>query len=294
MRWLLRIGVLVALSITLWFFGPRAYHVLAARVHLPTQLAASPQVDIERVGLLALPDWLRNRMLEACLGDLAGRLHGSVAIMDEAQAMRARDELLRSPYVAKAHFERVFPDKFRVVISLREPKLEVYEVRAIGTQDAEPIAYLDRDATLLPAAGRLGLPRVASVQKLGPELHGRIAPDPRLVAAVAVAVEWQESVVPLCPRGTPPLREVDAANLGYRMLGDQRFAEVQIGLERSDGKLAWLAYTHPPGSRWPRVGKEVLAEVMTALLGEHPGLADVERADLRFQKRWRERVSRGP
>ena len=253
-----------------------------------------PQVDLARVGVLEVPAWLRGSLLEAYLTDLAPRLSGQVAIMDEAQALAAKQRLLASPFVAKVGLQRVFPDRFRAELSLREPRMEVYRLRDADVPSAEPIAYLDRDAVLMPPLGRLGLPRVLSAAKPGPESMGKQAEDDRLRAAVAVAIEWQEQVLPLCPVKTPPLVEVDASNLGYRMLGDQVFSEVQIGLARVGGKTAWLAYTHPPGSKWPRVAKEVLAGVMTAILEKHRGLEFVEHADLRFQKRWMDRVRLAP
>jgi hypothetical protein len=287
--WLARCLVLSALVATVWLAGPRAYAALASRLAARAG-AASPLVDLGRVGILELPAWLRGPLLLACLEDLSPRLSGMVAIMDEGAALRTKALLEASPFVRQVRLSRAFPDRFVTTLGLREPVLEVHARQDAGAQDPVPLAYLDRDGVLMPAAGRLGLPRVLAIEDPRKSQIGSVAEDPRLRAAAAVAVEWNELVLPKSPRDTPRLREVDASNLGMRFLADGKYSEIVLGLERPDHQLAWLAYTHPPGSKSPRVGPEVHARVLTALLKEHPRLEGVEFADLRLERRWRDWV----
>src|SRR5262249_6140106 len=159
--------LLLAFVATLWLAGPKAYAALASRFAARAG-TSSPLVDLGRVGVLELPSWLRGPLLQLCLEDLSPRLSGQVAIMDEGAALRTKAGLESSAFVRQVRLTRAFPDRFVVTLSLREPILEVH-----ARQDAEapgnaPVAYLDRDAVLLPAAGALGLPRVLTVENLRP------------------------------------------------------------------------------------------------------------------------------
>jgi hypothetical protein len=63
---------------------------------------------------------------------------------------------------------------------------------------------------------------------------------------------------------------------------------VCVGLARADGATVYLAYGHPPGSPAPRIEPDVKAGILRAMLAEFPGLAGIERGDLRFANRWRD------
>ena len=114
---------------------------------------------------------------------------------------------------------------------------------------------------------------------------GQLHPDPRVLAAAAVAREWRDEVAARLPEA-PPLCEVDASNLDYRYLADRQTSEVRVALRRADGGVARFDYGHPPGQPWPRVAVADKVQVLRAVLSRYPGLAGVERGDLRFVNLW--------
>jgi hypothetical protein len=200
-----------------------------------------------------------------------------MAILDEAAAVELSRRLRAVPWVRDVALERLFPDRFRIGVELRRP---VLVVRAAAGADA--VCAVDGTGICLPVAD-VDLP--ATTSSAAVEL-GRAHPDPAVVAAAAVAVEWAEEIAPHVP-GAPDLVEVDATNLGYRFLADRRFSEVVVGLRGADG-VASLAYGHAPGSAAPRVPLEVKRTVLRGMLAEFPGLSGLRGGDLRFRNRWRD------
>jgi len=283
--WLLRIAVLIALAVTLTVAGPRAWTVLARR--LPAHKGSdAASVDLQCVGFAAAPAWLRGPLLIAVLRDLEPNLRGRAGILDSEAAGRLRARLSASPWVEHVTLERVFPDRLRVALELRQPVLEVRRSDAALLE-----ALVDAQGHSLPGVAVPGLPRVHLLEPGTPVdlAWGAPHPDPRVLAAAAVAVEWRDELTPLVA-DAPQLIEVDAANLGYRYLADGRWSEIRVGVRRGDGDIAYLGYGHPPGSAAPRVAAADKARVLRSLLQEYPGLVDVAKGDLRFVNRWRDWV----
>lgn len=283
--WLLRVVVLIAFAATAWYFGPRAVAVVSAQLTTRSLRTGGQEVAIGRVGVLALPTWLQGPLRVACFDSLEEHLRGTVPILDDAAALRLEAALAASPFVAQARIERHFPDRFRVRLRMREPVIAVFE-QLPGTTTRGPVCVVDEQGVCLPSPGALDLPRVVTRQGFDVSALGKPHPDRQVVAAAAVAAEWRTSLVPLLPAQPPKLIEVDASNLDYRLLADGRLSEILVGLARSDGQTAWFAYTHPPGSAWHRVACEDMAKVLKKVLAKYPGLAGVERGDLRLPNRW--------
>lgn len=278
--WIIRIGVLLALALTLTLAGPRALAVLRTRLAAPRD--TGPTVPLDRVGFVRVPGWLTGPMLVAALEDLAPRLQGTIGLLDEAAALALRDRLLESSWVVAARITREFPDRFRVTLDLRRPRLAVVRTRGDSTQVE---ALVDEAGFCLPPSSSVPLPR--TVVRTGPVgTPGTVHPDPRVLAAVAVACEWQREIAPKVAQ-VPELVEVDASNLGYRFVADPTRGEVRVGLARADGGVAHFEYDHPPGSVAPRVSAKDKAWVLSQVLALRPGLAGVQAGDLRFVNLWR-------
>lgn len=287
----MRVSVLAALGVTLWLAGPRALAVVRAKVARAGTTAAGATVYLDRVGFGQRPGWLDRDLLLAVMRDLEPRLQGQMSIMDDAAATALQRSLAASPWVERVVLQRVFPDRLRTELQLRRPVLAVCTQRG-----AAPEVLVDRQGVCLPAVAVEHLPYVVieeEAQAPADQLIGKQHGDLRVQAAAAVAVEWRDELCPLVA-APPTLVEVDASNLGYRYIADGRWAEVQIGVARSDGGVAYLAYGHPPGSAAPRVPVQTKARVLTALLAEHPGLVGVDGGDLRFANRWRDWVRPRP
>ncbi|MCC6670806.1 MAG: hypothetical protein IT458_07090 [Planctomycetes bacterium] len=278
--------VLGAFVLTLWFAGPRAFAVVEARIRAGSAASRGPAVDLGLLAGLQPPQWLRDQpvLLRRILTDLEPALRGRIGVLDDEAAVTLRAALEQSGWVRSAQIVRVLPDQFEVHLDLRRPVLQVY----VG--DARlPAGHLDAGGAWLPGGGLdLGLPRTTVPVAPAASAGGAVHPDPILVAAAAVAVEYREVIAPLVP-GAPALVEVDATNLGYRYLRSRdTYSEVEIALRRADGGAAWFAYGHPPGSAYPRTEPAVLAEVLGKVLAAHPGLAGIERGDLRLRNRWQD------
>jgi hypothetical protein len=251
--------------------------------------ATGPPIELGRVGYLRRPDWLQRPALVAIMKDLEPVLRGRAAIMDGSAAAQLEAGLKASPWVEDVALTRVFPDRFRVSMTLRRPFLEVH-LEEVGRL----IALVDREGVCLPPVAGLGLPRTVLTGGSRPRSHtaptlSRPHPDPGVRAAAQVAAEWEERVVAAVPHA-PVLAEVDAQNVGYRSLSDGRHPEVQVLLQRQDGELVPLAYGHHPLSRYERIPLEVKIEVLGKILNAHPGLTGVTGGDLRFANRWEEYV----
>lgn len=281
--WTFRLVVLVAFVLTVWFYGPRATEVLAARFRGSSR--ASPLVNLDQVGLCERPEWLARELLVAVLADLQPWLSGGLPILDDDGARRLRAGLAEVPWVAGVRFERVFPDRLRASFDLRRPVLRV------RGGDGESICLVDRDGIVLPWIDLRELPQTTLRPEGGatsmPARPGSLAPDDRVVAAAAVAVEWRDGLSVLLP-GAPVLLEIDATNLGERMLRHARYPEIRVALRRDDGAAVMFAYDHPPGSAAPRIAMADKADVLRRILARHPGLHGLVAGDLRFTQRWQD------
>jgi hypothetical protein len=282
--WTFRITVLVAFGLTVWFHGPRATEVLAARLRGASR--ASPVVALDAVGLRERPEWLTGDLLVAVLADLQPWLDGGLPILDDDGARRLRAGLSDVAWVAGVHFERVFPDRLRASLTLRRPVLRV------RSGDGAPICLVDRTGVVLPWLDLPELPETTLRAEGGRTSMvarpGAVAPDDRVVAAAAVAVEWRDELRALMPEA-PLLLEVDATNLGERWLpAHARYPEIRVALRRDDGAAVVFAYDHPPGSAAPRIATADKAAVLRKILARYPGLHGLVAGDLRFTQRWQD------
>ncbi|HLQ37615.1 MAG TPA: hypothetical protein VK348_07430 [Planctomycetota bacterium] len=284
--------MLSAFAATLWLFGPRAAAVLAARLHGHAQ--RSPPVALDRVTFRSMPAWLQGPLLLAVARDLQPYLRGETPILDEDAAVllqrRLQDEVA---WVLAAQLQRKFPDRFELQLDLRRPVL------LVRWADGEPLCLLDATGVAMPP---VVLPELPQTQLLAVDGNrcpafrfGQPFPDPRAVAAAAVAVEWRASILPLVPN-CPRLLEVDATNLGERWVVHPRYPEIRVGLARADGQKVMFGYDRSPTSLRARVPAASKAEVLLGVLSEHPGLQGLSGGDLRFARRWRDYLqpSTGP
>ncbi len=278
--WVARIVVVGAFVATVWWFGPRAVAVLAARVDRVA--ASSPAVALDRVGFAGQPHWFDRALLVAVSRDLAPWLHDDVPILDDATQRRLRDGLLSVPWVREVAIERVFPDRLRLSFELRRPVL------GVRTADGEGLCLVDRDAVMLPWVDT-PLPAVYLHREGGaPTMQvalGAVCREPRVRAAAGIAVEWRDVLAPLV-RGCPELLEVDTTNLGERWLVGPWYPEVRVKLRRGDGAGVMFAYGRPVDSPLLRVPAATKAEVLARVLERHPGLDGLIAGDLRLKNRW--------
>ena len=279
-RWTLRAVVLAALGATLWLAGPRALDVVSAR--LDASARNSPLVELDRAGFVERPDWMDKPLLLAVSAALSPWLSDAVPILDDATILVLRDGLRSVPWVADARVERAFPDRLQVQLGLRRPVL------AVRDGSGQPLCLVDRDGRMLPWV-ELVLPVTflfaeggAATMDVKP---GDIAPDPRVRAAAAIAVEWRDALAPQVSQ-CPALLEVDATNLGERWLRGPSYPEVRVKLARADGAGVVFSYDRPVDSALPRVPVQTKATVLGNVLREHPGLAGLVAGDLRFSRRW--------
>ncbi len=275
--------VVGAFALTVWLFGPRAVAVLEARMR--TDQATSPPVTLDRVGYVNCPAWLDRPLLLAVSAALSPWLADEVPILDEDLARRLRDGIATVPWVAAARLERVFPDRFRIELDLRQPVL------AVRSADGEPLCLLDREGTMLPWVDT-PLPATYLYREGGGRpsmtvVAGQIAPDPRACAAAAIAVEWRDELAPLVAN-CPPLLEVDATNFDERWARGPSYPEIRVKLGRHDGQPVVFFYGRPVGSRRDRVPVRTKATVLGRILALHPGLDGLVAGDLRLQNRWQE------
>ncbi len=279
-RWTLRAVVLAALGATLWLAGPRALDVVSAR--LDASARNSPLVELDRAGFVERPDWMDKPLLLAVSAALSPWLSDAVPILDDATILVLRDGLRSVPWVADARVERAFPDRLQVQLGLRRPVL------AVRDGSGQPLCLVDRDGRMLPWV-ELVLPVTFLFAEGGTATMdvkpGDIAPDPRVRAAAAIAVEWRDALAPQVSQ-CPALLEVDATNLGERWLRGPSYPEVRVKLARADGAGVVFAYDRPVDSALPRVPVQTKATVLGNVLREHPGLAGLVAGDLRFSRRW--------
>ncbi len=282
----LQIVVLVAFVATVWFAGPKAYRVLAAR--LAPDPARGPHVELDRVGFLAVPDWLDRSLLRSVATELSTVLTGEVALHDEAALRELRNRLTALPWVADASFQHSYPRGLRAEIVLRRPRLAVRIVRpGPDPENVATTALVDDAGVWLPPVQTLTpLPYVSLPTLDTPITFGAACTDPFVRAALGVALEWTQHVAPLL-RAAPTLVAVDPANLGRRYIADPARAQISVGLATADGTTAWFDYDHPVDAADPRVEPTVRANIVEQILGEYPGLRGLRGGDLRFVNTWR-------
>ena len=283
--WTVRAVALGALCATLWFAGPRALDVVSAR--LSASARNSPLVALDRVGFVERPEWMDKPLLLAVSAALSPWLSDEVPILDDATILALCDGLRSVPWVAEARVERAFPDRLQVQVGLRRPVL------AVRDGGGQPLCLVDREGRMLPWV-ELALPSTFLFAEGGAVsmavAMGELAPDPRVVVAAAIAVEWRDelapSVKPEAGQQCPRLLEVDATNLGERWLRGPSYPEVRVKLARADGAAVVFNYDRPVSSPLPRVPVQSKATVLTNVLREHPGLSGLVAGDLRFSHRW--------
>lgn len=280
--WIARIVVYTSFVVVATLFGPRAWSILESRVSGASR--HSPIVDRDRVALVARPEWLSGPLLTAVTRDLQVWLRGEAPILDDAAARELMAGLATVPWVEETRLERVFPDKFKVAFGLRRP------VVAVREEGGKPLCLCDKHGIALPWVEGCELPDVVLRRDGGAlSMQGRTgeqAPDDRVLAAAAIAVEWRDQLAPLVP-GCPRLLEVDANNLGLRWAKSPEYPEIRVRLQREDGAAVVFGYDHPVGSKWPRVPVATKAKVLSAVLQEFPALRGLVAGDLRFEVRWR-------
>lgn len=278
--WAIRISVLSAFFLTVWFAGPRAAEVLAAKFQSPVE--TSPPVALDRVGFVDRPEWLDGPLLLEVASALSPWLSDDVHILDEPTSRRLRDGLESVPWVERVRIARLFPNQFRLHVDLRRPVLAVHD------ENDTPLCLVDRHGVMLPFFA-MQLPRVRLYRETGPPtidvLPGRRSDEPRVRAAAEVACEWRDEVAPKvvdCPR----LLVVDTTNLGENWAVGPEYPEVRVHLERDDGAEVVFAYGRPVKAALPRVPTTTKAAVLGKVLERHPALAGLVAGDLRFERRW--------
>lgn len=278
--WTVRVFVLGAFAATVWFCGPRAAEVLAAKFGSSAQ--PGPKVALDRVGFVRRPDWMSDEMLVSVSETLSPWLSDQVGILDEATAMKLRDGLKSTPWVRDVRIEREFPDRFRLELELRRPRV------AVHAGNDQPLCLVDDEGVMLPWM-RTRLPLLRLYREGGsPTMavrHGDRARDARVRAGAMVATEWREEIAPLVRR-CPRLVEIDATNLGEKWIRGVQYPEVRVVLERKDGKQVSFAFGRPPDSSLPRVPADTKASVLTKVLTRHPALEGLTAGDLRLSRRW--------
>jgi len=286
--WVIRTTVLTAFAVVLWFFGPRAYEAMSARVG-----GSTAWVDLDRVALRDGPAWLQGNpaLVRSVLSELSPALRGELRQDDEAGLLRVAQDLQAASWVLAAKLRPAHPDRFQLALELRRPVLEVVpDGAAAGRVNA---VFVSADGVCMwraPGAGASGLPECRLLEGVVPGSLpvyqiGQEHPDPRVLAAASVAAEWRDEIHTRLTVA-PQLLEVDASNLDYRLVADPSYSEVCVVLRRRDGGVASLAYGHPPQSPFPRVANEDKARVLGKILKRFPGLNGLDKGDLRFVNLW--------
>ena len=286
--WVIRITVLTAFVVVLWFFGPTAYQAMSARVG-----TSSTWVDLDRVALRDAPAWLRGNppLIRSVLSELSPVLRGELRQDDEAGLARVAQDLQALSWVSAARLRPAHPDRFQLALELRRPVLEVVPVGvAAGRVDAVFVAADGVCVWREPGSDASGLPECRLFDGVVPGSLpvyqlGQEHPDPRVLAAASTAVEWRDQIDTRLAEA-PRLVEVDASNLNYRLVADPNYSEVCVILRRADGGAVSLAYGHPPQSPFPRVTSEDKAGVLAKILKRYPGLNGLDKGDLRFVNLW--------
>jgi hypothetical protein len=278
--WAIRIVVVTAFVLTVWLYGPRALAVMDQRIDQAAQ--SSPRVALDRVGFASQPQWMDRAQLVSVSAALAPWLGSEVPILADDALRKLREGLATVPWVEAAAVERVFPDKLKVSLSLRRPVL------AVRDGEGKPLCLVDRTARMLPWVDT-PLPVVHLFREGGrttmPVAPGRITHEPRVRAAVGIALEWRDELAPKV-RSCPTLLEVDTTNLGEKWMRGPSYPEVRVKLARSDGAGVVFAYDRPVDSPLSRVPVDTKAGVLKNVLEKHPKLDGLVAGDLRMARRW--------
>jgi len=285
--WIVRLGALAVVAAVVLAFGPTAWRHVAHAASSRVAKDKSTPVALHRVGFRGAPRWLQSALLPEVMTELAPRIEGpdgdaELSLLDEAGARALIASLEASPWVVEARMERVFPDRMRLFLDVRQPVLTV--------EHSDLVRFsVDRRGTCLPPVASVALPvvRISGVWEEGapaPTL-GTVHPDPRVHAALEVALEWRDQLVPLVP-GAPELLEVDAFNLEERQMVGARDPDIRVVLRRSDGAGVSFAWGRPPSTQKSRVPVGTKAQVLRAILDRYPGLGGLTGGDLRFQNLW--------
>lgn len=278
--WAVRVFVLAAFATTVWFCGPNAAAVLAARFGGEQQLG--PMVTLDHVGFVERPDWLGGDMLVAVSESLSPWLSDEIGLLDEETSRRMRDGLLATPWVRDVRVERMFPDRFRLHLTLRRPIL------AVRTGEDQPLCLVDELGVMLPWVPS-ELPKILLYREGGnitmPVQFGSMCTEARVLAAAAIVKEWTEELAPLVD-ACPTLLEVDAINLGERYIPHPEYPEIRVILKRLDGQPVLFGYGRPVHSSFARVPVRSKANVLNGILFAHQGLTGLVAGDLRFARRW--------
>ncbi|MEE2888431.1 MAG: hypothetical protein VX951_13455 [Planctomycetota bacterium] len=286
--WVIRIVVLATTTVVLWFFAPQAYQALAARIGEP-----GPMVDLDRVALRDAPSWLRTNpvLVRSALSELSPVLRGEFRQDDAAGLAQVVAALQELSWVESAALRPSHPDRLQLALELRRPGLEVVpEGLAAGRINPVLVSAAGICIRCEPGSAPSGLPVCRLLDGVLPGSLpiyqiGEEHPDPRVLSAASAAVEWRDQVRTRHP-AMPELIEVDASNLGYRLLADPNYSEICVVLRRQDGGATRLAYGHPPGSPYPRVAIEDKLKVLGKILARYPGLNGLDKGDLRFVNLW--------
>lgn len=289
-----RYVVLGTFLLTLWWFGPRVWRILEARWGGPE--SGGPPVAIDRLGLAEVPDWLRDETLHALLLDLRPRLGQPVGMMDGAALAQLQAGLAASGWLDAVRLERAYPDRLRVHARVRRPVLEVrFAGHVLGLADADGVAIpsggVPADLPIVEVGPRGGGDPNALPPRAGADYRfGEPFPDGRVLVAAAIADEWAREVAPKLP-SAPPLRVVDADNLGWEYVQDPRYSQVLVGLESASGRVVWFHYGLAECDGGP-VATATRAEILADVLGAHPGLVGLAGGDLRLRNLWRDALRR--
>jgi hypothetical protein len=243
-------------------------------------------VDPTRIALEERPSWWEGALARPFLKNLAECSSGPFSVFDAASARALSERWRQVPGVADVRLERVFPDRYRVSLSLSRPEGWVADrggkkllVDRHGRRLHDPDLPEEEVAAFFAA-----LPRLTGGAADAPAI-GLPFEEPFVEAAAATAAEYRSEF-----EGSLgfPLRllEVDASNLGYRYIADPRRAEVRLLVGAADGGVCRLEWDHPPGSTGRRVPVEVKVEVARKIAAEHPGFEGVASADLRLRNTW--------
>lgn len=278
--WAIRVVVVTAFVLTVWIYGPRALSIMDQRIDQAAQ--SSPRVVLDRVGFASQPAWMDRAQLVAVSKELSPWLGSEVPILADDALRKLREGLASVPWVEAAVVERAFPDKLKVSLSLRRPVL------AVRDGEGKPLCLVDRTARMLPWVDT-PLPVVHLFREGGrPTMAvapGRITDEPRVRAAVGIALEWRDELAPKV-RNCPPLLEVDTTNLGEKWMRGPSYPEVRVKLARSDGAGVVFAYDRPVDSPLSRVPVDTKAGVLKNVLEKHPKLDGLVAGDLRMARRW--------
>jgi hypothetical protein len=256
----------------------------------------------------ARPPWLRPAMAHALLGSYLEAAGPPFSLHDREALAAYADRLRALPWVKAVEARPLYPDRVDLRLELRRPqaatidaggKLCLYAADGCRLDVAPAVEALAPEAELLLRAGSdlplriagdfafpYGLPLL-----LGASRDAAAGTDACSEGAMIVAEAQSEFWLAVArlsrpSDGEPPLfLGVDLSQAGRA--GGPEFSLV---VRAADGGVVRLAWGHSPRTRYKRIPSADKAAVFVLLRREHPGLSGVAAADLRFRRRWRDRV----